>query len=35
MQDPSSALDPTMTVGRQIAEMFVVHRGMDRRSAAA
>jgi oligopeptide/dipeptide ABC transporter ATP-binding protein len=33
MQDPSSALDPTMTVGRQIAEMFVVHRGMDGRSA--
>ncbi|WP_442581947.1 ABC transporter ATP-binding protein [Mesorhizobium sp. ASY16-5R] len=33
MQDPSSALDPTMTVGRQIAEMFVVHRGMDMRSA--
>jgi oligopeptide transport system ATP-binding protein len=33
MQDPSSALDPTMTVGRQIAEMFVVHRGMNRRSA--
>jgi oligopeptide transport system ATP-binding protein len=32
MQDPSSALDPTMTVGRQIAEMFVVHRGMDMRS---
>jgi len=33
MQDPSSALDPTMTVGRQIAEMFVVHRGMTMRSA--
>jgi oligopeptide/dipeptide ABC transporter ATP-binding protein len=33
MQDPSSALDPTMTVGRQIAEMFVVHQGMGRRSA--
>lgn len=33
MQDPSSALDPTMTVGRQIAEMFVVHRNLDMRSA--
>jgi oligopeptide/dipeptide ABC transporter ATP-binding protein len=32
MQDPSSALDPTMTVGRQIAEMFAVHRGMSARS---
>ena len=35
MQDPSSALDPTMTVGRQIAEMFVVHRGLDGRAALA
>jgi oligopeptide transport system ATP-binding protein len=35
MQDPSSALDPTMTVGGQIAEMFVVHRGLNRRSALA
>jgi oligopeptide/dipeptide ABC transporter ATP-binding protein len=35
MQDPSSALDPTMTVGRQIAEMFVVHRGLDSRAALA
>ncbi|MEQ1956601.1 ABC transporter ATP-binding protein [Mesorhizobium sp. CN2-181] len=33
LQDPTSALDPTMTVGRQIAEMFVVHRRMDMRSA--
>jgi oligopeptide/dipeptide ABC transporter ATP-binding protein len=33
MQDPSSALDPTMTVGRQIAEMFVVHRGIGMRAA--
>jgi oligopeptide/dipeptide ABC transporter ATP-binding protein len=35
MQDPSSALDPTMTVGRQIAEMFVVHRGLTMRTALA
>jgi oligopeptide/dipeptide ABC transporter ATP-binding protein len=33
MQDPSSALDPTMTVGGQIAEMFTVHRGMGRAGA--
>ncbi|MDX3974760.1 ABC transporter ATP-binding protein [Shinella sp.] len=33
MQDPSSALDPTMTVGRQIAEMFIVHRGLGMRAA--
>ncbi|HSI39028.1 MAG TPA: ABC transporter ATP-binding protein [Xanthobacteraceae bacterium] len=33
MQDPSSALDPTMTIGRQIAAMFIVHRGMGMRAA--
>jgi oligopeptide transport system ATP-binding protein len=33
MQDPSAALDPTMTVGRQIAEMFVVHRGISMKAA--
>jgi len=33
MQDPPSALDPTMTVGKQVAEMFVVHRGMYMRAA--
>ena len=27
MQDPGTALDPTMTVGDQIAEIFVTHRG--------
>jgi peptide/nickel transport system ATP-binding protein len=34
-QDPSSSLDPTMTVGRQIAESAEVHRGADARAAAA
>jgi len=34
-QDPSSSLDPTMTIGRQIAESVVVHRGADRHAAAA
>ncbi len=33
-QDPASYLDPTMTVGRQIAESVVVHRGADRIAAA-
>lgn len=32
-QDPSTYLDPVMTVGRQIAEPLVMHRGMS--SAAA
>ena len=34
-QDPSSCLDPTMPVGRQIAESVVVHKGVGRRAAAA
>ncbi len=29
MQDPATALDPVMTVGDQIAEVFVTHRGVD------
>jgi oligopeptide/dipeptide ABC transporter ATP-binding protein len=33
MQDPGTALDPTMVVGDQIAEPFVVHRGLDRAAA--
>jgi peptide/nickel transport system ATP-binding protein len=28
-QEPMTALNPLATVGRQIAEMFVIHRGMD------
>jgi peptide/nickel transport system ATP-binding protein len=28
-QEPMTALNPLATVGRQIAEMFVVHRGME------
>ncbi len=34
-QDPSSSLDPTMQVGRQIAESVVVHRGASRAVATA
>jgi oligopeptide/dipeptide ABC transporter ATP-binding protein len=34
-QDPSSSLNPTMTIGRQIAESAVVHAGADRQAAAA
>ncbi len=34
-QDPSSALNPTMTVGSQIAESVVVHKGADRQAALA
>jgi len=33
-QDPSHCLDPTMPVGRQIAESVVVHKGAGRRAAA-
>ena len=32
-QDPFTALDPTQTVGRQIGEMFRVHRGSSAASA--
>jgi peptide/nickel transport system ATP-binding protein len=34
-QDPSSALNPTMKVGSQIAESVVVHIGADRQAALA
>jgi peptide/nickel transport system ATP-binding protein len=34
-QDPGSSLDPTMTIGRQIAESVVIHRGANRQAAAA
>ncbi len=33
-QDPSSCLDPTMAIGRQIAESVIVHKGADRKAAA-
>lgn len=33
-QDPMSALDPAMTIGRQIAEPLRVHEGMSRAQAA-
>lgn len=32
-QDPMSALNPTMTIGNQIAETLVVHRGIGKRAA--
>lgn len=34
-QDPMSALNPTMTIGKQIAETLIVHRGMSSKAAAA
>ncbi|WP_428986036.1 ABC transporter ATP-binding protein [Streptomyces pyxinae] len=34
-QDALSALNPVLTVGDQLAEMFTVHRGMSRRDARA
>ncbi|MCM2476370.1 ABC transporter ATP-binding protein [Rhizobium sp. CG5] len=32
-QEPMTALNPLMTIGDQIGEMFVLHRGMSRRAA--
>ncbi|MES2623968.1 MAG: ABC transporter ATP-binding protein [Pseudomonadota bacterium] len=34
-QDAMSALNPTMTIGDQIAETLIVHRGLDKKSAWA
>lgn len=34
-QDALSALNPVLTVGDQLAEMYTVHRGMSRRDARA
>jgi peptide/nickel transport system ATP-binding protein len=34
-QDPSSSLNPTMTIGNQIAESVLVHAGSDRVAAGA
>jgi len=33
-QEPMTSLNPVLTVGRQIAESFELHRGLDRREAA-
>lgn len=33
-QQPMSAFNPTMTVGRQVAEPLVIHRGLSQRDAA-
>lgn len=33
-QQPMSAFNPTMTVGRQVAEPLCIHRGMSQRNAA-
>src|SRR5688500_11882872 len=32
-QDAMSALNPTMTIGNQIAETLIVHRGMNKKTA--
>ena len=32
-QDPNAALNPTMTIGRQLVEVPMLHQGLDRRGA--
>lgn len=34
-QDPMTSLDPTMKIGRQIAEPLIVHKNMDKKKAMA
>jgi peptide/nickel transport system ATP-binding protein len=34
-QDPMTSLNPTMTIGHQIAETVILHRGADRKAALA
>lgn len=34
-QDPMTSLNPYMKVGKQLAEVLILHKGMDRRSARA
>src|SRR5260370_11587618 len=35
LQDPMTSLNPTMTVGDQIAETVLLHRGADKKTALA
>lgn len=32
-QEPMTSLNPVLTIGRQVSEVFMVHRGMNRREA--
>ena len=32
-QDPMTSLNPTMTVGKQIMESLILHRGLDKKAA--
>ena len=34
-QEPMTALNPTMKVGKQVAEVFILHGGMDKKEAMA